>query len=77
MCCHGNHPGCYLPDGLNLCTKLTRKRYSEKPIVEFTNSIEILSGLLYNIMTVWSHVLALSAWTLKKAHYIAKKLSLD
>ena len=46
-------------------TKTTRKRFSEKPIVAFTNSkVYILD--FYMTKPVWSHVLALRAWTLNK-----------
>ena len=48
----------------------TRKRYSEKPIVAVTNSTVFILDL-YITKTVWSHVLALSAWTLKKAHIVS------
>ena len=50
---------------------LTYKRFSEKPIVAFTNSTEFILDFYIYIMTkpVWPYTLALSAWTLKKPHY--------
>ena len=46
----------------------TRKRFSEKPIVAFTNStVFILDFYIYMANPFCSHVLALGAWTLKKA----------
>ena len=41
----------------------SRKGFSEKPIVMFTNSTVFIKRLLYLTKPVWSHVLALSAWT--------------
>ena len=41
---------------------ITRKRFSEKPIVAFTNStVFILDFYIYMTKPVWSHVLASSA----------------
>ena len=43
-------------------TQKTRKRFSEKPIVAFTNStVFILDFYIYMTKPVWSHVLAWSA----------------
>ena len=48
------------------------KMFSEKPIglVAFTNSTVFILDL-YMTKPLWSHVLALSAWTLKKAHIVS------
>ena len=41
---------------------ITRKRFSEKPTVAFTNStVFILDFYIYMTKPVWFHVLALSA----------------
>ena len=42
---------------------ITRKRFSEKPIVAFANSTVFLQDFCI-LLNLWSHVLALSAWTL-------------
>ena len=50
----------------------TRKRFSEKLIVAFTNSTVFILDFYINMTKpVWSHVLGMSAWTLKKAHIIS------
>ena len=48
---------------------ITRKRFSEKPIVAVTNITVFID--LYITKPVWSHVLALSARTLKKDHIVS------
>ena len=48
----------------------TRKRFSEKPIVAFTNSRVFILDF-YILLSLWSPVLGLSAWTLKKAHIVS------
>ena len=56
--------------------KQLEKRFSEKTIVAFTNNtLFILDFYIYMTKPVWSHVLALSAWTLKKAHHLPGNLS--
>ena len=50
-------------------TQQTRKTFSEKPIVAFTNSTVFLLDF-YILLSLWCHVLALSAWTFKKAHIV-------
>ena len=52
-------------------TRITRKRFSEKPIVTFTNNTVLILDLLSITKPVWSHVLALSARALKKAHTVS------
>ena len=51
----------------------TRKRFSEKKtIVAFTNSTVFILDFYINMTKpVWSHVLALSACNLKKAHIVS------
>ena len=45
-----------------ICLFPTRKGFSEKPIVAFTNStVFILDFYIYMTKSIWSHVLALSA----------------
>ena len=57
---------------------MTRKRFSEKTKVAFTNrTVFILDLYIYITKPVWSHVLASSAWTLKKAHLLPINLSPD
>ena len=51
--------------------QITGKRFSEKPIVTFTNNTVFILDLLSITKPVWSHVLALSARTLKKAHTVS------
>ena len=48
---------------------ITRKRFSEKPIVAFTNSTVFILGLCMT-KPVCSYILALSDWNLKQAHII-------
>ena len=48
-------------------TILTRKWFSEKPIVTFTSGTVFMLDY-YDYKSVWFHVLALSALTLKKAN---------
>ena len=73
----------------NATITITRKKFSEKTIVAFTNStvfildsVFVLDSLslsfspspslsLYMTKPVWSHVLAFSAWTLKKTHIVS------
>ena len=50
--------------------QLTRKRFSEKPIVAFANCTVFIQDI-YLTKPVWSHVLASSAWTLKKTHIVS------
>ena len=45
---------------LNATVNITRKRFSEKPIVAFTSSTVFMKDF-YMTKPVWSHVLALSA----------------
>ena len=54
-----------------MMTSKTRKRFSEKPIVAFTNSTVFVQDFCI-------YVLVLNAWHLKKAHMsIARNLSPD
>ena len=61
----------FLLDKINthiaLFKKYTIKRFSEKSIVVFTNSAVSYYTSIYMTKIVWSHLLALRAWTLKKA----------
>ena len=63
----------------------TRKRFSEKPIVAFANSIVFILGFslslslslyiyIYVTKPVWSQVLALSAWNLKQGHITRQQI---
>ena len=48
----------------------TRKRFSEKPIVVFTNSTVFILDF-YILLSLWSHVLAWSSLILKKGHIVS------
>ena len=49
----------------------TRKRFSEKPIVALTKSTVFILDFILVLLSLWFHVLALNAWTLKKAHRVS------
>ena len=49
---------------------ITRKSFSEKPRVAFTN-ITVFVLDFYILLSLWSQVLALRDWTLKKAEEVS------